>query len=138
MHNLSKFYQTKNIFTPACIGVLVAIIAAISYIIVRYILLLPNAALLEWLPFIGVFWVIGVIVAVFVRRSLTELAARSDTFMIGAVGELLFFSAITFIVIVGFILLPIFLILLAIAFFKIKEPKPAISVSKVSTTLTGQ
>jgi len=125
MYNLSKFYQAKNIFTNAFIGVVLVIIVAISYSIVAYILPLPSSYLLVWLPFLFIFWLVCIIAMVFVRRSLTALAKHSNTLLLAITGELLFFSTTLFIVIIGLILLPILLMMLAIAFFKIKTlPAP--------------
>ena len=86
-------------------------------------------------PYIGaivgslvVLFVFVVVAALFLRRSLTILSPKTGVNMFNTVGLLTLIGAVLTIIVVGFILLWVALILLAVAFFSIKtqptQPPP--------------
>jgi uncharacterized membrane protein len=69
-------------------------------------------------------FVFAIVTAIFLRRSLNSLASKSGVGMFGTAGLLILIGAVLTIVLVGFILLWVAMILLAVAFFSIR-PQPA-------------
>jgi len=61
-----------------------------------------------------------VVASIFLRRSLTTLSAKTGVNMFGTVGLLTLIGAVLTIIAVGFIILWVALILLVVAFFRIK------------------
>ena len=90
-------------------------------------ILLPYiAAIVGSFIVLFVFVVVG---SVFLRRSFTSLSAKTGVNLFSTVGLLTLIGAVLTIIVVGFVLLWVALILLAVAFFSIKttvaEPPPA-------------
>jgi len=143
LYSLANFYQSKRIFTDARLGALVAIASIIMVKVsagIRGVLKIlstlpdvtPSAytswgAFLTWVPFIaGVFLAVA---AFFVWRSLKELSKRSNVSLFATSGLLLLIGAIISIILVlpinyiGYLIMWLAFLLLAIAFFKLKDPK---------------
>lgn len=76
-----------------------------------------------------VLFALTVVAAYFLRRSLTTLASRTGIDMFATSGLILLIGAILTIVLVGFVLLWIAMILLAIAFFRLRIEQPVQSTS---------
>jgi len=73
-----------------------------------------------------VLFILFVVAAIFLRRSLNTLSEKSGIHMFATTGLLILIGAILTIIVIGFILLWVALILLAVAFFEIKtEPTQA-------------
>jgi uncharacterized membrane protein len=125
LFNLANFYHSKNIFTNARLGAIGAIIGTIISIIVgvRIILQAQNFSPLLLLLFLITLSVIFTVATVFVRRSLNDLAVRSGVYLFAKVSHLLFIGAILTIIVIGLPIMWIAFLPLAIAFFKLKEPK---------------
>lgn len=88
------------------------------------------------LPFLAAFLVIAVIlfftaiiVAIFMRKSLNTLSAKSTVGLFGTTGLLLLVGAVLTIIFIGFILIWIAMLILAIAFFSMRQQQtqPAMS-----------
>jgi len=86
-----------------------------------------NLSLDNILPFIGgifaaliILFVFAIITAWLYRRSLNSLSAKSGVGMFGTAGLLILIGAVLTIILVGFLLIWIAFILLAVAFFSIK------------------
>lgn len=65
-------------------------------------------------------FVFAIVTAIFLRRSLSNLAQKSGVGMFGTAGLMMLIGAVLTIVLVGFILLWVAMILLAVAFFSIR------------------
>jgi uncharacterized membrane protein len=82
-----------------------------------------------------IFWVFAIIAAFFVRRSLGTLSEKSDVGLFSIAGLLLLIGAVLVIVFgVGFILMWISALLLAIAFFQIKPQQTQPTTSSTAPT----
>jgi uncharacterized membrane protein len=121
LSSLAKIYQAKNIFTNARRGALAAIIGTILFTVVTVLLspLTVNATLWLVLVILGVFYTVA---AFFVRRSLNELAARSDMSLFVTAGRLLLIGAALTIVVIGVLIMWLAVLMLVVAFFTVKEP----------------
>jgi uncharacterized membrane protein len=79
-----------------------------------------------------VLFVFVIITAVFLRRSLGSLSAKSGVGLFGTTGTLILVGAVLTIIVIGLLLLWIALLLLAVAFFSIKpqqaQPPPPTQV----------
>lgn len=75
-----------------------------------------------------VLFVFVVLTAVFLRKSLRSLSAKSGVGLFGTAGLMILIGAVLTIILIGFILIWVALLLLAIAFFQIKpqqaQPPP--------------
>jgi uncharacterized membrane protein len=74
-------------------------------------------------PIIALFvilWVFAIISAFFVRRSMVKLSAKSGIGLFGTAGLLLLIGAVLTIIVIGAILIWIAVLLIAIAFFRIR------------------
>jgi uncharacterized membrane protein len=101
LYNLANFYQTKNIFTNAKIGAIVAIIGTIilsyTFKVTTTPLIMDTAA--QTRIFIGLLcltiliWTV-IVAAFFVRRSLNELANHSGTNKFATSGTILLGGAV--------------------------------------------
>jgi uncharacterized membrane protein len=67
-----------------------------------------------------VLFILFVVAAIFLRRSLNTLSEKSGTHMFATTGLLILIGAVLTVIVIGFILLWVALILLAVAFFEIK------------------
>ncbi|MDR0470496.1 MAG: DUF996 domain-containing protein [Nitrososphaerota archaeon] len=128
LYNLANFYQVQSIFTNAKLGAIVAIVGTI-FGAVWGVFLLPTTVSVTYfvslLLFLGVSIVFFIIAAVFVQRSLNELAARSGVSQFVTAGRLLYFGALLFILVLPIIVLGVGFLVLASAFFKMKPPVSA-------------
>lgn len=87
------------------------------------------------MPFLTAFLVIlvilfftAIIVAVFMRKSLNSLSAKTSVGLFGTAGLLLLIGAVLTIIVIGFILIWIAMLIMAIGFFMIKpQAQPATS-----------
>ena len=70
---------------------------------------------------VAVTWAFLTVSGILLRRSYSKIGAALDVNMFGTAGLVFLVGAATTIVLVGFILIPVALILLAIAFFSIKD-----------------
>ncbi len=78
--------------------------------------------LITWaLVGIAAIWVLMLISGVFINRGYNKISKALNIKMFGTAGLLYLIGAATTIVLVGFLLLPIALILMAVAFFSINE-----------------
>lgn len=77
--------------------------------------------LLAVIPGLVAFWIMMIISAIFIRKSYSEIAVRLDVRMFDTAALLYLIGAITSIIFIGFILLLVAEILLAISFFSINE-----------------
>ena len=92
----------------------------------------------ELAPFIGamlgavfIFWVLSIVAAYLARSSFITLAQKSGTGMFATSGLLLLIGAITTVILIGFLLIWIAIILLAVAFFRLR------SASSIATNVPG-
>lgn len=100
--NLTSMTQVQQFFTdPAHLNDL---------------LKLGASLLLEWIVFI----IFLAVAAVFIRRSLSKLSAKSGVGMFGTAGLLILIGAVLIVIFLGLILVWIAMILLAVAFFSIR------------------
>jgi uncharacterized membrane protein len=67
-----------------------------------------------------VLFILFVVAAIFLRRSLNTLSEKSGTHMFATTGLLILIGAVLTVIVIGFILLWVALILLAVAFFEIR------------------
>jgi uncharacterized membrane protein len=65
-------------------------------------------------------FVFAIVTAIFLRRSLKSLASKDGVYMFGTAGLMILIGAVLTIVLVGFILLWVAMILVAVAFFSIR------------------
>lgn len=73
-----------------------------------------------------VLFVMTVVAAFFIRKSLKTMALRTGVSMFATSGLVLFIGAILTIIFVGFILLWVAMILLAFAFYRLQEAPPVV------------
>jgi uncharacterized membrane protein len=73
---------------------------------------------------LAILWIFAIIATYFIRRSLKQLSARSNVGLFGTAGTLLLIGAFLTIILIGFILMWVAVVLLAIAFFQIKRSEP--------------
>ena len=136
VHSLSNFYQAKNIFINARIS---AIVAIIGFIIISAfsVVSLVISNITSLFLFLGVIMVFATVAAVFARRSLNELAVYSGVSEFASVGKLLLIGAVLTIFAIGILFMWIAMLCLAIAFFQLKEHKPApLSTTETLSPLT--
>ncbi len=79
---------------------------------------------------LAVIWVLLLVSAIFIRRSFSSIATRLSVHMFATAGLLYLIGAATTIVLVGFLLILVSQILLAIAFFSINERTIEVGVSR--------
>jgi len=141
LYHLSNIYQTKTIYTNARIGAIVAISGIIIDVLCGIILtpIMKNTAAIITLTvsllnfvMLAVFFIIA---AFFVRRSLNELATRSDINDFATAGQTLFIGAALTIIIFGIIIMGIALLILLNAFSELKnlEPTPPTTIELTAT-----
>ncbi len=149
LKGLSGYYNEKGIFDNALYGIVTAIIGVVVFvagIAVAAVGLLSDLGIAwsDWAAIQGLDWqavvtwdiiephiavIIGsfvalfafvVVSAIFLRRSLTILSAKTKVNLFGTAGLLILIGAILSIIVVGFILIWVALIMLTVAFFSIK------------------
>lgn len=86
----------------------------------------------DWVGLLGsvfagvvVIWALMTVSSVYLRRGLSRIGSALNVGLFGTAGLLFLIGAATTVVLVGFLLIPIAMILLAIAFFSIRENLPA-------------
>jgi uncharacterized membrane protein/ribosomal protein L40E len=84
-----------------------------------------------------ILFIVTIIVALFYRRSLSSLRARSGMGLFGTAGTVLLAGAILTIVLIGYFIIWIDLLLLAIAFFQLKPPSTKPWPTTQTTILPG-
>jgi len=159
MKGLSDHYNEGGIFNNTLYGFIITLIGGVAFIGVLIMTLLATIAswgIVDWTnpqdwmiafqegfidlnalqALLGsiiaafiVLFIFAIIAAIFYRRSLNILASKSGVNMFSTAGLILLIGAVLTIILIGFILIWIALILLAVAFFSIKpttaEPPPA-------------
>jgi uncharacterized membrane protein len=95
----------------------------------------------DFSPFVGIIFavfvvvfVVTIIVAIFYRKSLSLLAAKTSIGLFGTTGTLLLIGAVLTIIVVGAVLVWIAMLILAIAFFQIRQPPPQASMPTQNVT----
>ncbi len=73
---------------------------------------------------IAIVWILLTVSGVFLRRGYSKIGHALNVGMFGTAGLLFLIGALTTILVVGFLLIPIAQILLAVAFFSINENAP--------------
>lgn len=159
MKGLADYYNEGGIFNNALYGFLTTIVggvASVAVLVISVILALTTlitdwANPTEWetlfqdftnlsalwtllgsiIAALIVAFIFAVITALFYRKSFNLLAAKSGVNMFSTAGLLLLIGAVLTIILVGFIIIWIAFILLAVGFFSIKttttQPPPATS-----------
>ena len=150
MKGLADYYKEGGIFNNALYGFITIIVGGVAFVAVLVVSVLMAIATLpidwtnpaEWstmlqdLTDFGVLWgligsiILAVVVAfvfvivsaIFYRKSFNLLAAKSGVNMFGIAGLLLLIGAVLTVILVGFVLMWIAFILLAVGFFSIKTP----------------
>ncbi len=146
IHKLSVGLGDRQIFTNAILSVVFAIVAValaaffviavfLHYVGVNY----PNgfpymmeqyqnvgtanltAAILILLPALIVTWVLLILSGYFIHKSYGEISKRLNISLFGTGGLLYLIGSITVIIMVGFLLLIVAQIIIAIAFFSIPD-----------------
>ncbi len=144
---ISDLVQDKSIFD----NMLISIILAIAGTVVGTLVILgsvfrfmgmhnafvpdfnpANVPTGDWIGLAGsviiglvAIWAIITISAVFLRRSYSSIASKLNVGMFGTAGTLYLVGAATTIIAIGFLLIFVAQILLAVAFFSIEERAPA-------------
>jgi uncharacterized membrane protein len=88
------------------------------------------ALILTTLAGLAVIWILLIVSAAFVRRSYTTIATKLNVHAFATAGLLYLIGAATTIILVGFLLIFIAEILLAVAFFSIDERSLQLGVSR--------
>ncbi len=84
--------------------------------------------LIMWaLAGIAVVWILLTVSGVFLRRGYSKISKALNVGLFGTAGLLYLIGAATTIVLIGFLLIPIAQILLAVAFFSIRENAPIVA-----------
>lgn len=164
MKGLADYYNEGGIFNNALYGFLTTIVggvASVAVLVISVILALTTLITdwtnpTEWETLfqdftnLSVLWtllgsiiaaliivfIFAIITALFYRKSFNLLAAKSGVNMFSTAGLLLLIGAVLTIILVGFIIIWIAFILLAVGFFSIKttttQPPPAASPTSQS------
>lgn len=141
---ISDEVNDRNIFNDMMISVILAIVAIIvagitvisaffrllglgSFVGTEFVIA-PNVQPGDWiafalaiLPFLAVVWILFIVSAVFIRRSLDAIGMRLKIKLFGTAGLIYLIGAVTVIILVGVALIIVAEVLLAIAFFLIQE-----------------
>jgi uncharacterized membrane protein len=106
--------------------------------------LTPDVSMIDptsIMPFLGAFLVVlvilfltAIIVAIFMRKSLNSLSVKTGVGLFGTTGLLLLIGAVLTIIVIGFILIWIALLILAIAFFTIRQQQAHPEMTTTTTT----
>lgn len=159
MKGLADYYNEGGIFNNALYGFLttiVGVVASVAVLVISVLFALTTLAIdwtnpTEWTTVVQDFtdfsalwtligsiiaalvvaFVFAIITAIFYRKSLNLLATKSGVNMFSTAGLLLLIGAVLTIIVIGFIIIWIAFILLAVGFFSIKttttQPPPAAS-----------
>lgn len=143
---ISRFVNDRTVFNDMLYSVILSIVAVIIVgiaVVVAFFRVLglgsftgqtfvmnPNvtqgdyiALFITLIPAIVAVWVLFILSAVFLRRSLESMGKHLDVGLFGTTGLLYLIGAVTVIIIVGIFLIFVAEILLAISFFSIDEQK---------------
>lgn len=143
---ISRFVNDRAVFNDMLYSVILSIVAVIIVgiaVVVAFFRVLglgsftgqtfvmnPNvtqgdyiALFITLIPAIVAVWVLFILSAVFLRRSLESMGKHLDVGLFGTTGLLYLIGAVTVIIIVGIFLIFVAEILLAISFFSIDEQK---------------
>ncbi len=149
VHRISQYLNERKIFNDMVISVVTAIaaVALIGVMVVAALLSVLGVGQIgpafnmpssvstgQWIAF-GLFvlpgllgsWILLIISAIFLRRSLEVMGRRLSVSLFDTAGLLYLIGAILAVIIVGFLLVLVAEIILAIAFFSINEEKKVIS-----------
>lgn len=69
-----------------------------------------------------IFWILFIVAAFFIRRSLSSMSAKSGVGLFGTAGLLILIGAVLTVVIIGLLIFWIGMILLTAAFFQMRRP----------------
>lgn len=136
LHNFANFYQAKNIYRNAKFGATAAIISTIFTVTGGIVLSAITGSatyLIGLLLYWGIFAITIAVAAFFVRRSLNELAACSATPQFATAGRFLYLGAILLILVLPMALMWVAFLILAYAFFKMKQTKPTTTPLQTQT-----
>jgi uncharacterized membrane protein len=149
LKGMSDHYKEAGIFNNALYGVITLIIGVVAFIATLAIVILMalSSLAIDWTDpaaiqayfmnfgniggIIGaaigalvVLFVFAIVSAIFFRKSLTSLSAKSGENIFATAGLLWLIGAVLTIILVGFILIGIAWILIAVGFFSIKPTAP--------------
>jgi len=150
MNGLAGYYKEGGIFNNALYGFITIIVGGVAFVATLVVSVLMAIATLpfdwtnpaEWSTMLQDFMDFGallgliasiivafivafvfvIVSAIFYRKSFNLLATKSGVNMFGIAGLLLLIGAVLTIILVGFVLMWIAFILLAVGFFSIKTP----------------
>jgi len=144
LKGMADHYQESGIFNNALYGVITFIVGIVAFVgVVVVMIFMAIATAIDWtdplsiqayfmdlnnlwavlgaaIAALVVLFIFLIISAIFVRKSLDGLAAKSGEKIFGTAGLLWLIGAVLSIILVGFILIWISWILIAIGFFSIK------------------
>lgn len=144
IRNLSDLLKDHSIFTNMLYSVISEIVAivvlGVGVIVAIYRLLGlgtftgtdfipgPNvttgdwiAFVIGWIPVLLAVWIVFIISAIFIHRSLSSVADGTSVRLFGTTGLIFLIGAIATIVVIGFLLIFVAEIMLAVSFFSINE-----------------
>lgn len=149
LKGMSDHYKEAGIFNNALYGVITLIIGVVAFIatLVVVILMALSSIHIDWtnpaaiqayfMNFNDIWNIIGTVIvalvvlfvftivsAIFFRKSLTSLSTKSGENIFATAGLLWLIGAVLTIILVGFILIGIAWILIAVGFFSIKPTAP--------------
>jgi uncharacterized membrane protein len=134
MKGLAKHYQDDSIYHDALMGVIYYIIGLIAsaVLVVAFfmgVVASPFTMGVSFLAALGFLFIAAIVLFVFYllgalqfRKAYNTLALKSGEHMFETAGTLLFIGAILTIIVVGILLVWIAWIIVAIAFFSMKQP----------------
>ncbi|MEM3581145.1 MAG: DUF996 domain-containing protein [Candidatus Bathyarchaeia archaeon] len=146
LKGFADYYKDKGIFNNSLYGTVIVIVGIVAAILILIILILPLAPQLKELdwtnmaavqefirthlwsflgPIVGAYLtlVISLIIsAVFFRKSLDALSTKSGEKMFETAGLVWLIGAVLSIILVGFIIIWIAWIIIAVGFFSMKTP----------------
>ena len=149
LKGMSDHYKEAGIFNNALYGVITLIIGVVAFIATLAVVILmtlssfaidwsdPAAIQAYFMNFNNIWSIIGIVIvalvvlfafaivsAIFFRKSLTSLSTKSGENIFATAGLLWLIGAVLTIILVGFILIGIAWILIAVGFFSIKPTAP--------------
>ena len=149
LKGMSDHYKEAGIFNNALYGVITLIIGVVAFIATLAVVILmtlssfaidwsdPAAIQAYFMNFNNIWSIIGIVIvalvvlfafaivsAIFFRKSLTILSTKSGENIFATAGLLWLIGAVLTIILVGFILIGIAWILIAVGFFSIKPTAP--------------
>jgi uncharacterized membrane protein len=149
--NISDYFKDESIMNSMLVSILAAVagLAASAVIVLDSFTRFMGQHSLAWTDFgqnfnpatipvgdwLGLFasvaaglvvlWVLLTVSGFYLRKGYAKIATDLNVGMFGTAGLVFFIGTATTIVLVGFLLIPLALILLAVAFFSIQESGPA-------------